>query len=216
MNWLSWDGYRDLWGRVVFRYAGRNLACHNVRRSRNFYNVIGWVYDSVYTRPIINYRKVSYYVAERFVKEGDKVLELGCGTGLFMHQISHKAKLVLGLDISLGMLHKAQRRISPHSHVELVNADCRYLPVNGTFNKIFTAFMLVILSRRERQAVIRNLNPLLDKNGEILFLESREEFSCEWLSREEWITYCENAGFSDVFVEDIFDYYRIVRARKNV
>ena len=215
MNWLSWDGYRDLWGRVVFRYAGRNLSCQNVRLSRSFYNVIGGMYDSIYIKSIINYRKVSLYVAERFIKEGDRVLDLGCGTGLFMFQISAKAKFIIGLDISQGMLTKARCKLCSNPNVLLINADCRYLPLHCTFDKIFTAFMLVILPRRERLEVMKNLYPLLHKNGEILFLESREEFSGEWLTQVEWITYCETAGFCDVTVEDIFDYYRIVRARKD-
>jgi len=199
---------------MVFRYAGRNISCHNSRTSRHFYNVIGWMYDSVYTKHIMNYKKASQYVADRYVQPGSKVLDLGCGTGVFLGQIADKASAVVGLDLSLGMLKKAKAKYHRCSHISYINADCRYLPIQHDFDTIFTGFMLVILPRKDRHQIIQNLYTYLKTGGEIVFLTSRDEFSRQWLTVDEWIYYCESSGFHDVVIEDIYDYYRVVRARK--
>ena len=52
------------------------------------------------------------------------VLELGCGTGKNTEWLAERARRVVGLDISSGMLARARERV-PASHVAFVRADVR-------------------------------------------------------------------------------------------
>jgi ubiquinone/menaquinone biosynthesis C-methylase UbiE len=201
---------------MVFRYAGRNISTHNSHTSRKFYNLIGWLYDSVYSDQIYNYRKAMAHVADHYVHSGDRVFDVGCGTGIFIDQIAPKVGMILGLDLSRGMLKKARRKHRHHPHVEFVGADCRYLPIRGQFDVVFSAFMLVILPRKERFAVITSLYPLVRDGGRIVFLTAHDSLSTEWLTRNEWTYYLEQAGFEQVVFEELFDFYRVVHARKRV
>jgi len=74
--------------------------------------------------------------------------------------------------------------------------------------------MLVILDREERRQVIGQLYSLLDENGELIFLTSREDHSPEWLSPHEWRLYCNEIGFEKVEIFNIDEYFRIVQVTK--
>ncbi|HEY7142278.1 MAG TPA: class I SAM-dependent methyltransferase [Methylomirabilota bacterium] len=55
---------------------------------------------------------------------GRDVLELGCGTGKNTAWLAKRARTVIGLDFSPGMLAKAQQRVRA-PHVRLVRHDVR-------------------------------------------------------------------------------------------
>jgi len=204
------------WGRLVFRFAGRNLASKNSARSRFFYNLIACLYDRLYADRIFAYRRVVRMVVDRSIRTGDRVLDLGCGTGLLMDMAAEKASAVFGLDISVSMLRGARKKTNGRSHIHFINGDCRHLPLGGKFDKILSSFMLVILDRPARREVIRNLYPLLEEDGELIFVTSREEFSPQWLSRGEWTQFCRDAGFRSIEFDDCYGYYRVVRVRKKL
>ncbi|MEW6238345.1 MAG: class I SAM-dependent methyltransferase [Candidatus Omnitrophota bacterium] len=203
------------WGWLVFRYAGRNMSSKNSARSRFFYNVIACLYDRLYADQIFAYRRVVRMVVDSSIRTGDRVLDLGCGTGLLMDMAAEKARSVYGLDISFSMIRGARKKMKKRAHTHLINGDCRQLPLGGKFDKILSSFMLVILDRPARREVIRSLYPLLEEDGELIFITSREEFSPQWLSQREWTQYCCDAGFRFVEFEECYGYYRVVRARKN-
>ncbi len=52
-----------------------------------------------------------------------KVLEIGCGTGMFSRQISQKTENVLALDLSPEMIKKAKQRSAEYSNIEYQIAD---------------------------------------------------------------------------------------------
>lgn len=54
------------------------------------------------------------------VKAGEKAIEIGCGTGLVLAELSKKTDQVFGLDISLGMLGRAKDRLQKDNLVEVV------------------------------------------------------------------------------------------------
>ncbi|MBD3267883.1 methyltransferase domain-containing protein, partial [bacterium] len=208
MNFFSLEGYKKWWGEIVFRHAGRNPSAQNTRASRKFYNTIGWLYDKLYSHGIKDYQEAVRYVVKHYIHEGDRVLDLGCGTGIFLEEAGDKSEWLVGVDLSIGMLKKAQKKASQWSHVDLVNADGRDVPIQAKFDVIFTGFMLVILPRIERFKIMKNMMSILSPHGRAVFLTSRDEFSSEWLTMEEWRIYLQSAGFSEVHVEDIFEYYR--------
>ena len=59
---------------------------------------------------------------QRFALRGRALLEIGCGTGLNTAWLAARARRVIGVDFSQGMLARAQRRISS-PNVQFVTTD---------------------------------------------------------------------------------------------
>jgi ubiquinone/menaquinone biosynthesis C-methylase UbiE len=73
--------------------------------------------------------------------EGAAVLDVGCGSGLFFNQTADKARLVIGIDLSRGLLQKAKRRAG--GNVFVVQADADHLPIrSGFFEAVFSFTVL--------------------------------------------------------------------------
>ena len=211
---LDFFGLKHIWGRLVFRYAGRNICAVNAARSRKFYNLIGKLYDWLYADFIYGYRQAAQYLVDRFIQRGDSVLDIGCGTGLLMQTAQQKAGSLVGIDLSLGMLKQARNKLSNVEQAHLIAADCRALPLGGTFDKIVSSFMLVILSQDDQKRVVSALSSLLSERGALVFLSARDELSPEWLTKDSWREVCSQANLNRVEIIDLFDYYRIVIAER--
>lgn len=56
--------------------------------------------------------KIRKQIVKNFVKTGMKVLDVGCGTGLFIEDAAKAGAEATGIDISAGMLKVAQKRIT--------------------------------------------------------------------------------------------------------
>jgi ubiquinone/menaquinone biosynthesis C-methylase UbiE len=66
------------------------------------------------------------------------VLDVGCGSGLFFSQISDKAEIVVGVDITHNLLLKAKTQAKTFTNVHVVQADADHLPFkNGVFDTVF-------------------------------------------------------------------------------
>jgi ubiquinone/menaquinone biosynthesis C-methylase UbiE len=99
------------------------LAQNKVQRH---YDEIAEIYDHRYDRKRGRnyYNHISRQVMERIPGKGH-LLDLGCGTGLFVQRYVGSGGTAVGLDISRGMITKAQARCET-SHFTVGNAE--YLP----------------------------------------------------------------------------------------
>ena len=78
------------------------------------------------------------------IKEGDRVLDVGCGTGSLTFTIADttKASTVVGIDPSVGYLEYA-RAHNTHSHVTFEIGDAQKLPYdNGSFDCCVSSLMI--------------------------------------------------------------------------
>lgn len=204
----------SLWGRIVFRYAGRNVCSQNSGRSRFFYNLMGRFYDRFYTAKIGGYRDAAMIVADRYVKENEVILDLGCGTGMLTDLIVDKAAMVIGCDLSEGMIRCAQKKTRHSNKAHFVIGNCLNIPINCQFDRVLSAFMMVILGDEQQQQTLKNINNLLKPGGNAVFLTSSETAGSQWWSRERWTKCTKQAGFDNIVFEDLFKYYRIVQVSK--
>ena len=75
--------------------------------------------------------------------EGLKVLDVGCGSGLFFKEVANHAQLVVGVDVSRKLLHKALKQANFFGNVFVLQADADHLPLKDCiFDAVFSFTML--------------------------------------------------------------------------
>ena len=121
-----------------------------------------------------------------FVKEGMRVLDVGCGPGFFSIEIARmvgRTGTVVSVDMQQGMLDKLRSKITGtglESRIQLVKCDQDALKVNGQFDFILTFYMVHEVP--DKNSFFRQLRNLLADNGQYLLVEpklfhvSRDEF----------------------------------------
>ena len=106
-----------------------------------------------YTMPESRHYNSEYYDAittqtddidfyRKFVKSGDHVLELGCGTGRVALALSDAAAKLVGVDICNEMLNKAKLK-NQRSLVEFVLGDICSIQLKQRFNLIIAPFRVM-------------------------------------------------------------------------
>jgi SAM-dependent methyltransferase len=101
------------------------------------------------------------------IKEGDRVLDIGCGTGSLTFTIADttKALTVVGIDPSVGYLEYA-RSHNKHSHVSFEIGDAQQLPYdNGSFDCCVSSLMIQFVSDADTAA--REMGRVTKKGGTV-------------------------------------------------
>lgn len=101
--------------------------------------------------------------------EGDRLLDVGCGTGLsFIAQLDRGWK-VTGCDISPAMVELARERAGDRA--KLLVADMRELPQLGEFDLVWAVNDAVnyLLTREELEAALRGMRANLAPGGVVVF-----------------------------------------------
>jgi trans-aconitate methyltransferase len=78
---------------------------------------------------------------ERLPIEG-RVLELGCGTGLWTQRLARRAQHVYAVDVAPEMLERAQARLSGIDHVSFELADLYRWRPTSAYDVVFSSFVL--------------------------------------------------------------------------
>jgi len=139
-------------------------------------------------------RSVLRYVA------GRRVLELGCGTGALLLEMSRCGLDAVGLDLSPAMLRLAARRARRSTgNIALVRADGRALPFSdGSFDSVVATFPAgYILDSTTLQEVARILrrSPTADGHAPTLVVVGLTvETRCRALA---WLASLVNGGWSE-------------------
>ena len=91
------------------------------------------------------------------VSPGMRVLDAGCGNGVYLRTLRERRVRAAGCDLSMGMLRAA-------AHPALVNADVAALPVrDGAVNVVLAAHMLDLVP--DRHSALRELRRVLAPGG---------------------------------------------------
>jgi len=119
------------------------------------------------------------------VAKGDKVLDVGCGSGVFLEAALHKGAQGIGVDYSLRTLKLAAKRLeyAGNDHT-LLCADVRSLPCSdGAFDWVLGIGLVDYIEETEQ--VLRELSRALKKDGKLILTVTRK-WSPFWFLRTKW------------------------------
>lgn len=108
------------------------------------------------------------------VQTDEKVLEIGCGTGHALLELSKHtgtSGFVVGIDLSRGMIEVTQKRMAATSQerpASLVEGDAVHIPFNReSFNAVFLSFTLELFCESEMYHVLNECHRILKHGGRI-------------------------------------------------
>jgi malonyl-CoA O-methyltransferase len=134
------------------------------------YDVTAEIYDERYSEE--QHRKY-HKTLESVPIEGRKVLDVGCGSGMFSPEVADKASLVVGVDVSFGLLLKAKEHTAKNVHI--VQADADHLPFrDGAFEAAFS--FTVLQNMPKPQKTLQEIKRTVAKDGKLAVTGLKKAF----------------------------------------
>ncbi len=139
-------------------------------------------YDSWYETPLGKTsdrleRELIFSMAE--VREGEKVLDAGCGTGIYSIELARMGARVTALDASSDMLDWARAKTGKAGlEIDFIKADGLKIPFpDGHFDLVLSVCMLCFV--KERDAALLEMRKVLRPGGRIVvaLLNSRSPWA---------------------------------------
>ncbi len=115
-------------------------------KTGRLYDLWSWIYD--YTFGMLVRRRQRRAIEELAARSGERVLDLGVGTGMTLHHYPDGVEVV-GMDLSRGMLEKALDRVRGGGKrgVHLLQADAMAPPfVEGSFDHVVITHVISVVS----------------------------------------------------------------------
>jgi phosphatidylethanolamine/phosphatidyl-N-methylethanolamine N-methyltransferase len=132
------------------------------------YEKLAKVYDLIFGPTLHHGRLVA--IERMGVKAGDRVLEVGVGTGINTSLYPHNCS-VTGIDLSSSMLEKARERVRREglSHVRLQEMDAAHLIfADDTFDVVYAPYLVSVVP--DPVQVVREMRRVCKRGGKIVIL----------------------------------------------
>jgi ubiquinone/menaquinone biosynthesis C-methylase UbiE len=126
--------------------------------------------DSSLRRLIQNPKRI----LKKYLKTGDKVLDLGCGPGFFtidIAQLAGESGLVYAADIQEGMLDRVRKKISSYNLKNIQVHKCEESAINLNDRVDFILAFYMIHEIPDQDKTFSELKKILNPNGKILIIE---------------------------------------------
>lgn len=191
----------------------------DARRSyvRLLYRLLAPLYDWVIANFMPDYGEAAGELLDRLeLTANDRILDLGAGTGVVTLRALERARFVVALDMTPGMLRQLGENAPEGRPLARVRADARHLPFPaGSFDVVTTAFMLLHLTDEEKQQVLREARRVLGTYGRFGALTGSHETAAIYPTPDQWQTWLHSAGFSTAHAVAHRDTYTLVLATNN-
>jgi ubiquinone/menaquinone biosynthesis C-methylase UbiE len=114
-------------------------------------------------------RRSRLFVELGELRAGRRALELGCGTGIFLAQVSASGARLSGLDLSGDLLARARARVAGRDNVALCCGNAEELPwPGGTFDAVYGSS---VLHHLDLGRALREIHRVLKPGGQLVFAE---------------------------------------------
>lgn len=176
-------------------------------------------------------------ISNLYIKQNDKILDLGCGTGrniLLMNKYVSDNSLLTGLDISEDMEKQFNLNCKQFSNIKFINKRIdQPFELDQKFNKVFISFVIHGFPHEIRKNIINNAYNHLNAGGTFYILDYAEfdmdkmpfhhriifkKIECKYafdFIKRDWKNILEEYGF-DNFKENFYfkKYVRLLKAEK--
>ena len=135
--------------------------------------------------------KIGSIIKKAEIKEGDHVLEIGCGWGGFaIEAVRQTGCRMHCITLSQEQLELARARIQEQGLSDRINLQlCDYREVNGTFDKIVSIEMLEAVGHKHFPSYFQTLNRCLKPDGVavIQVITTPDQHYDEYCRRADWM-----------------------------
>jgi phosphatidylethanolamine/phosphatidyl-N-methylethanolamine N-methyltransferase len=133
---------------------------------KKIYAAYSYVYDAIFKR--FFYPRIEYAIRSMDIRPGDRVLDVGVGTGLSL-TFFPKYCDVVGIDLSGEMLKKARQKVRTNGldNVELIEMDAMKVEFkDDSFDKVFLSHVISVVPDPYR--VMGEVRRVCKKGGEVV------------------------------------------------
>ena len=139
------------------------------RELKRRYDLTAYMYDRRYKE----IQRGKYEIVLANIARVDRILDLGCGTGMLLGPLGERARLVVGVDMSAEMLRAAKKRAEG---ALLVLADADHLPfADGSFDAAVSVTLLQNMPNPGK--TVRELARVLRSNGKAIITSLKHKHS---------------------------------------
>lgn len=136
-------------------------------------------------------KEIEHLVYSGVIKPGDRVLDLGCGPGLYASRLGKRGMKVTGIDISRRSIDYAKKYAAENSlDINYVNSSFFDMEYNGTFDVAMQIYGEVnTLSDDKRDLLLSKIHDALNTDGIFLFDVSTRAQRVKEGARNQWYSF---------------------------
>ncbi len=115
--------------------------------TKRIYDIHSMFYDVTFGRLVR--RRIARAISHMDIKPGDRVLDLGIGTGVSLNYYPTDRGQIIGVDLSSGMLREARKKIREQNRTNatVFQTDAMQLPfAEDTFDHVFISHVISVVS----------------------------------------------------------------------
>lgn len=163
---------------------------------KKIYGAYSNIYDTLFKR--FFYPRIKHAINYMDIKPGDRVLDVGVGTGLALSEYP-KFCTVVGIDISTAMLKKAKKKIDENSYenIKVLSMDAMKIGFeDDSFDKVFISHVVSVVP--DPYMVMDEVRRVCKENGQIVIVNHFKSRNRIVEAGEKFLNpICERIGWSN-------------------